>query len=190
MTEATKATRAIVRLGDREIEGFMLPDGGYRMSQTQAAELVGLRKQNASDFLRSKALKSLLGEGYTGQKNLVEIESTDQVRGGSRIDALPLEVVSAYWLWQAHRGNKQALSLCMSLVTETLDRRFDAAFGVQRSEAEYNQRLSQRVRLLENSLDSLSEAYAADDDARAELERLRRFLRDRGFDPYSLPGDG
>jgi len=47
-----------------------------------------------------------------------------QVRGGSRICALPLEVIGAYWLWQAARGNKQALSLVMALLTETLERRY------------------------------------------------------------------
>ena len=102
-----KATRTTVTIGSLAVEGFMLPDGTYRMSQTQAAEMVGLTQQNASDFLRSKAIKRLLGEGYTPRKNeQVEIEPEGQARGGSRIDALPLEVVSAYWLWQAYRGNK------------------------------------------------------------------------------------
>ena len=44
----------------------MLPDGSYRMSQTQVAEAVGLSRRNVSDFLRSNAIKALLGEGYTG----------------------------------------------------------------------------------------------------------------------------
>ncbi len=44
----------------------MLPDGSYRMSQAQVAEAVDLSRRNVSDFLRSKAIKALLGEGYTG----------------------------------------------------------------------------------------------------------------------------
>jgi len=35
------------------------------MSQTKVAEAEGLSRRNVSDFLRSNALKSLLGEGYT-----------------------------------------------------------------------------------------------------------------------------
>jgi hypothetical protein len=89
----TKATRAIVELGPASIEGFMLPDGSCRMSQTQAAECVGLSERNARDFLRSKGLKALLGEGYTPA--IFEIEpDADQARGASRIRGLPLEVVN------------------------------------------------------------------------------------------------
>lgn len=43
MTESIKATRARVQFGVLEVDGFMLPDGSYRMSQTQAAEAVGKR---------------------------------------------------------------------------------------------------------------------------------------------------
>ena len=96
----------------------MLPDGSYRMSQTQAAECVGLKVQNVSDFLRSKAFKALAGEGYTSQ--ISEIEPTgEQLRGQARINALPLAVVRKYWLWQAHRGNKQALALVDVLMAGT-----------------------------------------------------------------------
>jgi hypothetical protein len=42
MTESIKATRASVQIGAMEVDGFMLPDGSYRMSQTQAAECVGM----------------------------------------------------------------------------------------------------------------------------------------------------
>ncbi len=44
------------------------------MSPSQTAKCVGLGVQNASDFLRSKAIKRLLGESYTPQ--IFEIEST------------------------------------------------------------------------------------------------------------------
>ncbi|MEO1299092.1 MAG: hypothetical protein AAFW75_25605, partial [Cyanobacteria bacterium J06636_16] len=140
-----KARRALINLSDLEIEGFQMPDGSYRMSQASAAAAVGLGRQNVSDFLRSKAIKRLLGEGYTGQISEVEVQSAAQVRGQTRINALPLEAVNVYWHWQSHRGNKRALALCLALSAETLDRRFDAAFGVSRSESEYEQRLGDRV---------------------------------------------
>jgi len=41
-------------------------------SPTQAAECVGLKVQNVSDFLRSKAFKALSGEGYTHQISEIE----------------------------------------------------------------------------------------------------------------------
>ncbi len=188
MADPTKATRAKIAIGDIEIDGFMLPDGSYRMSQSQAAECVNLTPQNASDFLRSKAIKSLLGADYTDRKiEKIEIESTEQARGQSRINALPLEVVGVYWLWQSHRGNKKALALCTALIEESLQRRFDNAFGVSRSEDEYNRQLTEKVRSLESSLKELGEAYAMEDDIRQERDRFERLLRENNIDPYGLP---
>lgn len=103
------------------------------------------------------------------------------MRGGSRIRALPLEVIGAYWLWQAARGNKQALSLVMALLTETLERRFDEAFGITRTELDRNQLLSQR---------DISEAFWVEDEIRMERDNYERLLREHGIDPWGLPGAG
>ena len=187
MTESSvRATRAIVQIGSLTVDGFMLPDGSYQMSQTQAAECVGLSERNAREFLQSKALKTLLGEGYTPATSEIEPDA-GQLRGGSRIRALPLEIVGAYWLWQAARGNKTALSLVMALLTETLERRFDEAFGVTRTETERNEILSQRVQELEQDI---REAFWGDDRARIEREHYERLLRDNGIDPWGIPGAG
>jgi hypothetical protein len=191
MTDGQKATRQIIKIGNLEVEGFMLPDGSYRMSQTQAAGCVGLEERNARDFLQTSALKRLLGKGYTpaiSQTSPIEVEASGgQSRGGSRIIPLPLEIVSAYWLWQSHRGNKTALALCMALLTESLERRFDDAFSVARSEPEYNQRLADRTRELETALQQIGDGLAFDDDVRMERDRFRQLLEENGIAPYGLP---
>ncbi|NEP56577.1 MAG: hypothetical protein F6K31_06075 [Symploca sp. SIO2G7] len=185
MTESIRATRASVQIGSQEIDGFMLPDGSYRMSQTQAAECVGKPEINARRFLTSKAIKALLGEGYTPDS--IEIESDEQLRGQSRFNALPLEVVTAYWFTQASQRNKQALSLVWALLTESLERRFDNAFGVSRTETERNERLSQRNQQLERALAELGEGFALDDQIRGERDYFERLLRENGIDPWGLP---
>ena len=187
MTESIKANRASVQIGALEVDGFMLPDGSYRMSQSQVAEAVGLSRRNVSDFLRSKAIKALLGEGYTGtilEREEIEIEPEPGKRGQSRFMAMPLEIVSAYWQWQSHRGNKKALALCIALMTETLERRFDAAFGVTRTEQERNERLEQRIQQLEQTL---GEAFAFADQANYEKQYMESVLRQQGIDPWALP---
>ena len=186
MSESNKAARANIQIGDLTVDGFMLPDGSYRMSQTQAAEAVGLSRQNVSDFLRSKAIKRLLGEGYTGQISQVEIDSADQARGQSRINAIPLDAIAAYWQWQSFRGNKQALALCMAMTTETLTRRFDAAFGVGRSESEYNQLLQDQNAALQSTLEGLADTYAEPDLLREQVSRLEQQLRDAGIEPWQM----
>jgi len=187
MSETVKAQRTDIAIGSLAVDGFMLPDGSYRMSQTQIAEAVNLSERNARDFLRSKAVTGLLGKGYTPAISIVEIESTDQSRGQSRINALPLEAVSAYWLWQSHRGNKKALALCIALITETLESRFDAAFDVERSANERNQILADRAEKLKQDLEALGDAYALDDEIKRERDRFETLLKQNGIDPYGLP---
>ncbi|MFZ4664859.1 MAG: hypothetical protein ACOYME_00350 [Prochlorotrichaceae cyanobacterium] len=89
-----------------------------------------------------------------------------------------------YWLYQAFRGNKQAISLCVALMTETLERRFDSAFGVSRSEQERDQRLSDRLQRLQQDLDRLGEGFALDDLIRQERDRFEQKLIDHGIDPW------
>lgn len=179
-----RAQRATITIGGIQLEGFQMPDGSYRMSQSSAAAAIELGRQNVSDFLRSKAIKRLLGKGYTGQISNVEVESSDQTRGQTRINALPIEAVNAYWHWQSHRGHKKALQLCMALSAESIERRFDTAFGVPRSEDEYNQQLAARLQQTEQQLALLSDAYAEPDLLREENERLREQIRQLGGEPF------
>ncbi|PSB40012.1 hypothetical protein C7B69_00535 [filamentous cyanobacterium Phorm 46] len=183
-SESFRAVRALVQIGSLTVDGFMLPDGSYRMSQTQAAECVGKPEINARRFLDSRAIKALLGQGYTPDS--IEIEpSFERLRGQSRFNALPLEVVTAYWLSQAGEGNKQALSLVWALLTETLERRFDTAFNITRTEQERDELLSQRVQQLERDI---REAFWVDDRARIERDHYERLLRENGIDPWGIPG--
>lgn len=186
MSTSDKARRAIVRIGSIEVQGFMLPDGSYRMSQAQAAECIGTTPQNASNFLRSKAFKALQGTESTDQVlEIIEVESSDQVTGGTRINAVPLYVVWAFWLYQCSRGSKQAYNLTASLGMETLERRFDYAFGVERSESDRDALLAQRLQILETDLTRLGEGFALDDDVQRERDYFLRLLQERGIDPYA-----
>lgn len=188
MTESNRATRAIVTIGTLTADGFMLPDGSYRMSQAQAAQAIDESPVNALRFLQSRDSTALLGETYTDYTpESVEVEPEPGKRGQTRINALPLPIVTAYWLTRAYRGNKKAFVLCWALLTESLERRFDSAFGVARSEDDWNQRLSDRViAQLENDL---SEAFSVESVISNENKYLMQVLRDNGIDPWALPQD-
>jgi cell division protein FtsB len=184
MSESIKATRATVAIGDLVVDAFMLPDGSYRMSQTQAADLVGLTERNAREFLDSKTFERLAGDGFTPA--IFDIDS-EQSRGQSRFRGLPLEVVVIYWVYQCYRGNKKAFALLIALATESLERRFDNAFGMVRTEQERNDTTTARIKALESDLANLGEGFAIDDDIRQERDYLLSVLRDNGLDPYILP---
>jgi hypothetical protein len=184
-TTGDKAKRETVSIGGQEVDGFQMPDGSYRMSQAGAAGAISESPVYALRFLASKDSKSLLGEGYTDYTpESIEVEKTSGGRGQTRINALPLEVVSAYWLYRAVKGNKRAMLLTWALLTESLERRFDAAFGVERSESERNALLTQRLQQTQSQLDLLGEAYAEPDLLREENEQLRQQLRANGIEPW------
>jgi hypothetical protein len=205
MTESIKATRAPVQIGALEVDGFMLPDSSYRMSLTQAAECVEKNAQGISNFLKSKILKRLLTEAggisnflqsatvealvidtYTPDQFLVDI-GDEGSKGQTRIRGVHLEIVSLYWHWESFRGNRRAFILVTGLATETLERRFDSAFGVTRTETEWNERLIQRNQQLERALVELGEGFAIDDDIRRERDYFERLLLQHGIDPWALP---
>ncbi|MBW4485999.1 MAG: hypothetical protein KME14_26040 [Tildeniella torsiva UHER 1998/13D] len=184
-TTGDKAKRATVAIGPLSVDGFQMPDGSYRMSITGTAESVSLTARNAFDFLRSKAAERLLGEVYTDSVSEVEVESDpDQARGQTRIQAIPLNIVSKYWLWQSYRGNKQAFALVDALLEETLERRFDDAFGVERSESDRNALLTQRLQV---ERDAAVDALAEPDINVERVARLEQQLRDAGIEPWQLP---
>lgn len=205
MTESIKATRASVQIGALEVDGFMLPDGSYRMSLSQAAECVEKTAQGISNFLKSKTLKRLLAEAggisnflqsatvealvidtYTPDQFLVDI-GDEGSQGQTRIRGVQIEIVSLYWHWESFRGNKRAFILVTGLLTETLERRFDVAFGVTRTEQEWNERLIQRNQQLERALAELGEAFTIEDDIRRERDYFERLLLQHGIDPWALP---
>ena len=86
--------------------------------------------------------------------------------------------------------------LFRSLIIESLERRFDSAFEVTRTEQERGDRLSSRIQQLERDLTQLGDAYALDEVTPLQLEaardelrlkddeitRLREALAERGID--------
>ena len=188
-----KAKRATIQLGDRELEIFQLPDGSYWFSQTEVATCVGKPEISFRRFSTSKWLKALPGIGSQSD-GFEKIQREGE--GGPPIRGVPLIVASAYWLKEAIAKNKQAQGLTWACMSETLARRADAAFGVQRSEAEYAAAANELMVIVANQnqvLKALEEQYATDDAARdtaaialAENQRLRELLEANGID-YSAP---
>jgi hypothetical protein len=74
----------------------------------------------------------------------------------------------------------------MALALETLERRLDQAFQVERTEDEHNQRLASRVRILEHDLQIIGDSMATDDDRLTTLAHYERWFKEHGIDPWSL----
>jgi len=188
MTTGDKAKRATVAIGSLSVDGFQLSDGSYRMSQSGAAMAINEPPVYASRFLTSRDSKASLGKAFTDYTpKQIEVEPSPGDRGQTRINALPLEVVSAYWLYRTFKGNKAAFTLTWALLQESLERRFDAAFGMERSESDRNALLAQRLQQTEADLAAMGEACAEFDALREQRARLEQQLHDAGLEPWQLP---
>lgn len=171
--QQVKVQRAVVQIGALRVDGFMLPDGSYRMSQTQSAECIGDDPVYARNFLRSKDGKALLDEGYTPET--FEVDSTNQLKGQTRIQGWPLEVVFAYWTYRCFKGVKQAYKLISALGLETLERRFDAAFGITRTMQEWDDFLAERQQL-QQAIALVLESEAMNDIDMQNYDRLKQLV--------------
>lgn len=128
-----KAKRSEITIAGHKVEVFQLPDGEYVMSQTQATKPINKGNNSIIRFLTNLTSESLQAEASA----IIPI----QIEGNNRpIQAIPLTVVSAFWMMQAGSGNKAAEALTYACIVESLERRCDAVFKVNRTENEYENR--------------------------------------------------
>ena len=142
MTEE-KARRILVPFGDILLNGFVLPDGSYALSQSQVAEAVKVHKFLVSRFLTPKTTEPLLDKDFRRHTFEVEVERDSLTRGGANtVKIIPIRLASAFWLEQACKGNVKAQALSAACMAEALERRFDKIVAIERVEEFYNERLT------------------------------------------------
>jgi hypothetical protein len=122
-----KAVRATIKLGEIEFEGYQLPDGTYKVTAQTFKETLGALIGNSTG---KRHLKPLL-EASPSIVEHVKIESYNKPVVMFGIDTFT-EVVGAY----ARLGNQKAIAMLIACANETMERRFDNAFGVAKTEEE------------------------------------------------------
>jgi len=139
-----KAVRAIIELGGINLEVFMLPDGTYRLSQTQVLESAGVPSNWISRLQSStpKQLKALRDKGFRGYSQDLKVLDESKAR---KIKGIPIDEATKIWGLLARGGNSLAMDLLEACASEAIERRADAAYEVQRTEAEIEERLKARV---------------------------------------------
>ncbi|BCL38351.1 helix-turn-helix domain-containing protein [Nostoc sp. MS1] len=126
-----KAKRAVIKIAGIEIDGFE-NNGKYFLSQSQVAEILGIHKYSTTRFI-DELRKN---QGYTG--HILEVESNGKgKRGSSRVIAIPPNLASLFWGYQARKGNDKALALVCACAEEALERRLDRVFQQVKTEDEY-----------------------------------------------------
>ncbi|WP_143874518.1 hypothetical protein [Nostoc linckia] len=145
-------------LGNIQLDVFKYLDK-YFLSQSQVAEAIGVDKSVMSRFLRElrenegytgcindgvNDLKALSSNGYTGCMIPIENNGNGK-RGGSRIDAIPIQVAMLFWVNQTKKGRIKAESLVYACAMEPLETRCNKLFGDEISEDKRNLLLAERA---------------------------------------------
>lgn len=144
-----KAQRATIKLGDIELDVFLLSNGEYRFSATGIAAILGLSSdKRVRQILTSKSLKAktaiTLGLGKNDEFKLTFDKISIEECGN--INAISIDLLMLIVNYEAFKNdNEKAQLILEAALAEALERRADSAFHHKRSEDEYNARLVARI---------------------------------------------
>jgi hypothetical protein len=142
--DIVRATRAEFDIAGIPVAGLMMPDGSYRMSDTDIAAAIDEAANSLSHIRRNKTFKALISEGSPLSQKPEKLS----VQGNNaKLNCSTIEFAAAYWVLRSKDNNK-AFALATALVTESIQRRFDRAFGQHVTEAEYDASLRLRLERL------------------------------------------
>ena len=157
-----KAEKTDILLGDISLDVFQMPDGEYRLSKTQILEVIEEHKKKTNWLSRLHSvspviLKELQGKGFTGYSLTVQVKNE---RGATRAQTLNIPDAMRVWGYFSRNGNIVASDILEAAGIEAIERRADKAFGVKRSEEEYNERFALRIDLKKVKYKMFSSAIA------------------------------
>ena len=138
-----KYLRALIKLGNLDLEVFQAQDGSYRLSQTQVLQAISISKNWITRLQSStpNILEQLRGNGFRGYSEEISIFCEAKAR---RAKTLSVDDSVLIWGYFASQGNQEAVALIVACAIEAIERRADAVFGVQRDEDARNARLEAR----------------------------------------------
>lgn len=149
-----KATRTTIKYGSIDLEVFMLPDGSYSLSQTQVGFAIEKHDKSLRQFLDGSSPEALPHKDFSRRQEDIEIEGLSGA--ASSFKAVPLRIAIAYWTYWANKGNVLAQALLAAGTEETLTRLCDNAFGVAKTEQQYNSELAANIENSKMMLEMMS----------------------------------
>lgn len=134
-----KAQRREIYLGAVSVQIFLLPEGGYCLSQTEVAAVIGKGEYSIRHFLNSKGFKALLGAEF---ESFILVEPIAVEGANKPINPLSSHVAGLYWYHWSQKGNELARALCQALIRYSIHDLADDAFDTRRSADEKQQQLA------------------------------------------------
>lgn len=141
-TPTVKAQRRTIYIGDIPLEVAMLPDGGYRLSQTQVTSAIEKHHSSFAQFFRPKCFKAWLElvPGLRNSMTSVEIDGSNLP-----IASISIKTALVYWFKWAEKGNNKAKALVIALAKRSIYELADAAFHVKRYQFQSDRTLAEDV---------------------------------------------
>ncbi|HEY9873096.1 MAG TPA: hypothetical protein V6D12_06655 [Candidatus Obscuribacterales bacterium] len=179
-----KARRATILLGGIPIDVYQLPNGSYELYSKTVTDAIEKRHGSFAEFLSGKSSEALPYKDF----NYAEVMEVE-VEGSNRpIKPIPPKIAYAYWRYHAPR-NPLAAALVTACMEESVERRADIAFGVNRTETERQQRFADNFsqdaiaerELLDKQMELAAKRLEA---ARAEVEAQANFGKLTSLDIY------
>ncbi len=135
-----KAKKAVITLGNIELDCYQMPDGKYFLSMGQIAEAIDTDHRRLAQFRELQLAQTLYPEGF-------ELAGKCTIEGSTAsVNTISLTDAPKYWMLSAMQTkNTAAFGLVAACVAEALERRADSAFGIQRSEEARNEFLKSRA---------------------------------------------
>lgn len=145
MATTIKAQREKIDIAGIEIFGYLLPDNTYALSGRNVTDAIEVQHKSLVEKFRVKSLKSL----PHNDSSLGEIRAVT----GEKFIPVSIEDAVEYWYLMSMDGNKRAAALLRALAIESIERRFDRAFGKVVTEQERDLKLAERYRRLQTRRD-------------------------------------
>jgi hypothetical protein len=131
-----RAEKAVIYLGSIPLDVYQMPDGSYKLYVESVTAAVSRPNNDLLRFLRGKSPQALPYK----DKNLLQDPMIEVEGYGGYIKPVPVDIATAYWFYQAIRGNPIAQAIIQASLVESIERRADTAFIFKRTEEEYNQK--------------------------------------------------
>ncbi len=135
-SKTVKAKRATIDIGGIAINVYQLPDGSYRLAGRNVTDAIGEDDKTLPRFYGVRRLKDL----PRADSSLPQIKANT----GETLVPVAIEDAMDYWLSRVG-SNPLARTLSRALMSETIERRADRIFNIQRAEADYDAALKVRV---------------------------------------------
>jgi len=137
-SKTVKAKRASIDIGGIVINVYQLPDGSYRLAGRNVTDAI---EEPANSLLRFAGVKTLKALPHA-DKSLLQVKAET----GESFVPVAIEDALAYWGEMSfEKRNPLAKAIVLACAAETIERRADRAFHVQRAEADYDAALKVRV---------------------------------------------